>query len=79
MLQADFNDLCFGPLKHSIEDFEPLPFCIDMTLVLVMTLQTSLKVQFNLLKDRVAWPRPLLGLGTNAQIINIFDNIRYVM
>mmetsp|Transcript_22423 Transcript_22423/g.34635 ORF Transcript_22423/g.34635 Transcript_22423/m.34635 type:complete len:326 (-) Transcript_22423:116-1093(-) len=29
MLQADFNDLCFGPLKHSIEDFEPLPFCID--------------------------------------------------
>ena len=29
MLQAEFNDLCFGPLKHRIEDFEPLPFCID--------------------------------------------------
>ena len=24
MLQADFNDLCFSPLKHSNDDFEPL-------------------------------------------------------
>jgi len=29
MRQADFNDICFGPLKHSNEDFEPLPFWVD--------------------------------------------------
>ncbi|KAK1745661.1 heat shock factor family protein [Skeletonema marinoi] len=29
MLQADFNDLCFSPLKHSNDDFEPLPFWVD--------------------------------------------------
>lgn len=35
-----------------------------------MTLQTSLKVQFNLLKVRVAWPRPQLGRNKKKNNVN---------